>query len=98
MGCYGAHWAITPATSSEIFGLNDFNVLYNFLIMANLVGYLIFSGLISSTLYDWETKKKHSRHKPLSSLLTIGFGILGGSLKRDESLDCHGHSLFFSLI
>lgn len=92
---YGAHWAIIPATASEIFGLKNFGVLYNFFIMANPAGSFIFSGLIAGTLYDWEAEKQHSRHKPLPSLPAMVFGTSGGSLKRDESLDCHGRSCFF---
>jgi len=92
---YGAHWAIIPATASEIFGLKNFGVLYNFFIMANPAGSLIFSGLIAGTLYDWEAEKQQSRHKPLPSLSAISLGISGGSVKRDEPLDCHGRSCFF---
>lgn len=92
---YGAHWAIIPATASEIFGLKNFGVLYNFFIMANPAGSLIFSGLIAGTLYDWEAEKQHSRHRPMPRLSAMFFGISGGSLKGEESLDCHGRSCFF---
>lgn len=55
---YGAHWAIVPATASELFGLKNFGMLYNFLCMANPTGSLIFSGLIAGTLYDREAQKQ----------------------------------------
>eukprot|EP01018_Ginkgo_biloba_P006438 Gb_28588 [translate_table: standard] len=92
---YGAHWAIIPATASEIFGLKNFGILYNFLIMANPAGSFIFSGLIAGTLYDWEAEKQHSRHSPPPSLAAIDVGISGGSLQGDEALQCNGPSCFF---
>lgn len=55
---YGAHWAIVPATASELFGLKSFGMLYNFLCIANPAGSLIFSGLIAGTLYDREAEKQ----------------------------------------
>lgn len=61
---YGAHWAIVPATASELFGLKNFGMLYNFLAMANPTGSLIFSGLIAGTLYDWEAQKQHGGVAP----------------------------------
>ncbi|KAL1151521.1 hypothetical protein V6Z11_A09G047800 [Gossypium hirsutum] len=38
--CYGAHWAIMPATVSELFGLKKFGAFYNFLNLANPAGML----------------------------------------------------------
>ncbi|KAJ7957241.1 Protein NUCLEAR FUSION DEFECTIVE 4-like [Quillaja saponaria] len=32
---YGAHWAIVPASASDIFGLKNFGSLYNFLTLGN---------------------------------------------------------------
>jgi len=46
---YGAHWAIVPATASELFGLKNFGALYNFISLANPVGTPVFSSLIAST-------------------------------------------------
>jgi len=54
---YGAHWAIVPAAVSELFGIKHFGAMYNFLALANPTGSLIFSGLITSTLYDYEAEK-----------------------------------------
>ncbi|ESQ41374.1 hypothetical protein EUTSA_v10013083mg [Eutrema salsugineum] len=55
---YGAHWAIVPATASELFGLKKFGALYNFLTLANPAGSLVFSGLIASTIYDREAERQ----------------------------------------
>ncbi|XP_010495184.1 PREDICTED: protein NUCLEAR FUSION DEFECTIVE 4-like [Camelina sativa] len=55
---YGAHWAIVPATASELFGLKKFGALYNFLTLANPAGSLVFSGMIASSIYDREAERQ----------------------------------------
>ncbi|KAL9260588.1 transport protein Sec61 subunit gamma-2-like protein [Drosera capensis] len=55
---YGAHWAIVPATVSELFGLKSFGALYNFLTLVMAVGSLIFSGVIASGIYDYEAEEQ----------------------------------------
>lgn len=55
---YGAHWAIVPATTSELFGLKKFGALYNFLTLANPAGSLVFSGIIASNIYDHEADRQ----------------------------------------
>lgn len=88
--CYGFHWAIVPATASELFGLKNFGALYNFLTMANPAGCLIFSGLIAGPLYDREAEKQaHGNHfKHTGSILSSLLGI-------DEQLKCEGSICFF---
>jgi hypothetical protein len=61
---YGAHWAVAPATASELFGLKSFGLLYNFLSMAMPAGSLVFSGLIAGTLYDREAQKQEGGIAP----------------------------------
>ncbi|RCV33318.1 hypothetical protein SETIT_7G074700v2 [Setaria italica] len=60
---YGAHWAIVPAAVSELFGVKHFGAMYNFLAMGNPTGSFIFSGLITSTLYDYEAEKQAHQHQ-----------------------------------
>ncbi|KAI9079673.1 hypothetical protein K1719_038294 [Acacia pycnantha] len=55
---YGAHWAIGPATASELFGLKNFGAIYNFYTLATPTGSLILSGLVSSTLYDYYAEQQ----------------------------------------
>ncbi|ERN09844.1 hypothetical protein AMTR_s00013p00060560 [Amborella trichopoda] len=55
---YGTHWAVVPATASELFGLKNFGTLYNFITLANPAGALVFSGVIASTIYDYEAQKQ----------------------------------------
>ncbi|XP_027350835.1 protein NUCLEAR FUSION DEFECTIVE 4 isoform X2 [Abrus precatorius] len=89
---YGAHWAIVPATASELFGLRNFGALYNFITLANPVGTLVFSSLIASTIYDSEAEKQahNGRHHPLN---------IGSMMLRlqdvNESLKCEGSICFF---
>lgn len=66
---YGAHWAIVPASASELFGLKNFGALYNFLTIANPAGSLIFSGVIASGIYDYEAEKQAGHHMDLTSAL-----------------------------
>ncbi|KAG2565755.1 protein NUCLEAR FUSION DEFECTIVE 4-like isoform X2 [Panicum virgatum] len=90
---YGAHWAIVPAAVAELFGVKHFGAMYNFLSLANPTGSLIFSGLITSTLYDYEAEKQARQHQVtalLSPRLFQSTGFLtGGSLK------CEGPVCFF---
>ncbi|KAF5815437.1 putative MFS transporter superfamily [Helianthus annuus] len=74
--CYGAHWAIVPSAVSELFGLNSFGALYNFLTLASPTGSLIFSGVIASGIYDYETKIQSA-----TNLNTLTDG---------EALTCYG--------
>eukprot|EP01018_Ginkgo_biloba_P003758 Gb_17190 [translate_table: standard] len=89
---YGAHWSIVPATASELFGLKNFGILYNFLTMANPAGSLIFSGLIAGTIYDWEAEKQHPSHSPS---LHMYASVAGGRLKWDKPLVCDGVVCFY---
>lgn len=80
---YGAHWAIVPATASELFGLRNFGALYNFITLANPAGTLVFSSLIASTIYDSEAEKQHPLHN-MGSLMDVS-----------DSLKCDGSVCFF---
>lgn len=85
---YGAHWAIVPASASELFGLRNFGALYNFLTIANPAGSLLFSGVVASYIYDSEAEKQAG----------VGFrpsSVLGLFLTSDEPLVCMGRSCFF---
>lgn len=55
---YGAHWAIAPASVSDIFGLKSFGSLYNFQITALPIGSFVFSGVIASNIYDYYARKQ----------------------------------------
>ncbi|KAL5057151.1 hypothetical protein RYX36_028755 [Vicia faba] len=88
---YGAHWAIVPATASELFGLRNFGALYNFLTLANPVGTLVFSSLIASRIYDHEAEKQAhgGLHLNLGSIVSQAVNSGG------EQLKCEGYICFF---
>ncbi|XP_062115933.1 protein NUCLEAR FUSION DEFECTIVE 4-like [Humulus lupulus] len=90
--CYGSHWAILPASVSELFGLKSFGALYNFITLANPAGSLIFSELIAGGIYDYYAEKQaglQQRHQsPIS--------MLAKPLQDDQSLTCLG-SICYSL-
>ncbi|KAL3829474.1 hypothetical protein ACJIZ3_018276 [Penstemon smallii] len=89
---YGAHWAIVPATASELFGLKKFGALYNFLTLANPAGSLIFSGVIASSIYDREAEKQaQGRHHARSLLSSFSSFIY-----LEEPLKCEGSVCFFT--
>ncbi|GAB2229766.1 hypothetical protein Droror1_Dr00014020 [Drosera rotundifolia] len=89
---YGAHWAVVPATASELFGLKKFGALYNFLTLANPAGSLVFSGLIASYIYDREAEKQALEHLHHShNLRSLSVNVLGV----DEPLKCEGAICFF---
>ncbi|PON95391.1 Major facilitator [Trema orientale] len=89
---YGFHWAIVPATASELFGLKNFGALYNFLTMANPAGCLIFSGLIAGPLYDHEAEKQaHGNYLRGHYTGSVFSGLLG----LEEPPKCEGSICFF---
>ena len=91
---YGAHWAIVPAAASELFGLQNFGALYNFLTIANPAGSLVFSGLIASSIYDLEAEKQaHEHHNPQAF---FKWAFLFGNRRVDEAPKCEGAVCFFA--
>ncbi|CAN0924702.1 Protein NUCLEAR FUSION DEFECTIVE 4 [Linum grandiflorum] len=84
---YGSHWAIVPATASELFGLKKFGALYNFLTLANPAGSLVFSGVIASGIYDREAEKQAGIHNP-----NFRFSNVFGA---EETLKCEGSVCYF---
>jgi len=88
---YGAHWAVVPASASELFGLKNFGALYNFFTVANPAGSLVFSGIIASSIYDHEAEKQEEqRHHHLHPM-----SMFTGMLGRKEPPKCEGSICFF---
>ncbi|KAK1407099.1 hypothetical protein QVD17_38710 [Tagetes erecta] len=52
--CYGLQIAIMISTSSELFGLKNFGIFFNFMQLGNPVGALLFSGMLAGYIYDTE--------------------------------------------
>ncbi|XP_022989043.1 protein NUCLEAR FUSION DEFECTIVE 4-like [Cucurbita maxima] len=55
--CYGVRLAISVPIASEIFGLKDYGMIYNVLILNLPLGSFLFSGLLAGILYDMEATK-----------------------------------------
>ncbi|KAG9141941.1 hypothetical protein Leryth_009310 [Lithospermum erythrorhizon] len=89
---YGAHWAIVPATASELFGLKKFGALYNFLTLANPAGSLVFSGVIASSIYDREAAKQaqgiHLNSQTLGSIMSNALDVEYDSCLPDKGRLC----------
>ncbi|KAH7425568.1 hypothetical protein KP509_11G060500 [Ceratopteris richardii] len=64
---YGSHWGIIPPILSEIFGLKNFGMFYNFYIMASPIGSIFFSGFLAGYLYDIEAAKQQAGTLNLNS-------------------------------
>uniref|UniRef100_A0A1J3J842 Putative transporter MCH1 n=1 Tax=Noccaea caerulescens TaxID=107243 RepID=A0A1J3J842_NOCCA len=69
---YGAHWAIAPASVSDIFGLKSFGSLYNFQITALPIGSFVFSGVIASNIYDYYARKQAGTTAETEPLVCTG--------------------------
>ncbi|XP_037467697.1 protein NUCLEAR FUSION DEFECTIVE 4-like [Triticum dicoccoides] len=76
--CYGVHFSVMVSTSSELFGLKQFGKIYNFILLANPLGALVFSSL-AGYVYDHEAAKQHS------------VAAVAGS---DHVMVCYGPSCF----
>ncbi|WOK94220.1 protein NUCLEAR FUSION DEFECTIVE 4-like [Canna indica] len=57
--CYGVQTSVMVPTVSELFGLKRFGTLFNFMLLGNPLGALLFSGLLAGYLYDEEAAKQH---------------------------------------
>ncbi|CAM6104150.1 unnamed protein product [Calypogeia fissa] len=55
---YGVHYTIMVPTASELFGLRDFGMIYNFITMGAPFSSLLFSGIIAGYFYDKEAAKE----------------------------------------
>lgn len=56
--CYGVQFAIMVPTASELFGLEHFGIIFNFMQIGNPFGALLFSGGLAGYVYDAEASKQ----------------------------------------
>ncbi|XP_038887464.1 protein NUCLEAR FUSION DEFECTIVE 4-like isoform X2 [Benincasa hispida] len=56
--CYGVRLAITVPMASEVFGLKNYGMIYNVLILNLPLGSFLFSGLLAGILYDMEATRR----------------------------------------
>ncbi|XP_028760786.1 protein NUCLEAR FUSION DEFECTIVE 4-like [Neltuma alba] len=57
--CYGVQFSTMIPTVSELFGLKNFGVLYNFMSLGNPLGAFLFSALLAGQVYDKEAARQH---------------------------------------
>lgn len=56
--CFGVQFSVMVPTASELFGLKHFGIIYNFMLIGNPLGALLFSGLLAGYVYDKEAEKQ----------------------------------------
>ncbi|KAL2631092.1 hypothetical protein R1flu_015778 [Riccia fluitans] len=85
---YGVHITITVPTASEMFGLTNFGLMYNILVLNIPLGSFLFSGLLAGFLYDREAAKD-------SASGPNGFTqLLSTWLQEDTPKTCYGAHCF----
>ncbi|ONK60131.1 uncharacterized protein A4U43_C08F14640 [Asparagus officinalis] len=57
--CYGVQFSVMVPTASELFGLKHFGPIYNFMLLGNPLGALLFSGFLAGYVYDNEVERQH---------------------------------------
>ncbi|OVA01988.1 Nodulin-like [Macleaya cordata] len=70
--CYGVQFSIMVPTASELFGLKHFGVIYNFMLLGNPLGALLFSGGLAGYVYDREAAKQQALNILASSVSCLG--------------------------
>ncbi|KAL3633105.1 hypothetical protein CASFOL_026089 [Castilleja foliolosa] len=76
--CYGVQFGIMIPTASELFGLKDFGVIFNFMQLGNPVGALLFSGLLAGQVYDMEAAKQLGSSCVGPNCFRLTFFVLAG--------------------
>ncbi|XWS11747.1 hypothetical protein CRYUN_Cryun37aG0026700 [Craigia yunnanensis] len=76
--CYGFQYSLMVPTASELFGLKHFGIIYNFMLIGNPVGALLFSGLLARYVYDAEANKQGSSTCLGPECFRLTFLVLAG--------------------
>lgn len=75
---YGTQFGVMIPTASELFGLKDFGVIFNFMQLGNPVGALVFSSLLASQVYESEAAKQTGSSCVGPSCFRLTFLVLAG--------------------
>ncbi|XP_072991131.1 protein NUCLEAR FUSION DEFECTIVE 4-like [Typha latifolia] len=70
--CYGVQFSVMVPTASELFGLKHFGLIYNFMLLGNPLGALLFSGILAGYVYDAEAAKQHPGFMDNSTTSCLG--------------------------
>ncbi|KAL1564034.1 protein NUCLEAR FUSION DEFECTIVE 4-like [Salvia divinorum] len=76
--CFGTQFGVMIPTASELFGLKDFGVIFNFMQLGNPVGALVFSSLLASQVYESEAAKQSGSSCMGPSCFRLTFLVLAG--------------------
>ncbi|KAH6794881.1 Major facilitator superfamily protein [Perilla frutescens var. hirtella] len=76
--CYGTQFVVMIPTASELFGLKDFGIIYNFMQLGNPVGAIIFSSLLATQVYKTEAAKQPGPSCIGPSCFRLTFLVLAG--------------------
>lgn len=84
--CYGVQFSIMIPTVSELFGLEHFGLISNFLALGNPLAAFLFSGLLAGYIYDNEAAKQQGFNLLTSNVISclgpncfrITFFVLAG--------------------
>ncbi|KAM7253824.1 hypothetical protein ACFE04_031506 [Oxalis oulophora] len=76
--CFGVLYVTMVPTVSELFGLRNFGLIYNFMLIGNPIGALIFSGLLAGYVYDAEALKQGTSTCVGPDCFRLTFLILAG--------------------
>ncbi|KAJ3677262.1 hypothetical protein LUZ60_002986 [Juncus effusus] len=76
--CYGVQFSVMIPTVSELFGLKNFGLFYNFMSLGNPIGAFLFSGLLAGYLYDKEMATQVGTTCVGQECFRVTFLILGG--------------------
>ncbi|XP_024970330.1 protein NUCLEAR FUSION DEFECTIVE 4-like [Cynara cardunculus var. scolymus] len=76
--CYGVQFAVMIPTSSELFGLKNFGIIFNFMGLGNPIGALLFSGMLAGYVYDTEEAKQGGSMCMGPNCFRLTFLVLAG--------------------
>lgn len=76
--CYGFQFSIMVPTASELFGLKNFGLIFNFISLGNPLGAYLFSNLLAGNIYDKEAARQQSSTCLGPDCFKITFHVLAG--------------------
>ncbi|KAK1434036.1 hypothetical protein QVD17_10954 [Tagetes erecta] len=76
--CYGVQFGVMIPTSSELFGLKNFGLIFNFMGLGNPIGALLFSGMLAGYVYDTEEAKQGGSTCMGPNCFRLTFYVLAG--------------------
>ncbi|KAI3521197.1 hypothetical protein L1887_10658 [Cichorium endivia] len=76
--CYGTQFGVMIPTSSELFGLKNFGLIFNFMGLGNPIGALLFSGMLAGYVYDAEEARQGGSTCMGPNCFRLTFLVLAG--------------------